>query len=95
MKLIVRPEAEEELLGAIDWYEARSAGLGNELLRSVDAMLHRILRNPQIYPIIYRGARMAPIRRFPYLVIYRIQVDEISIVAIFHAKRNPRIWKGR
>ncbi|MCF6313531.1 MAG: hypothetical protein L3J39_13885 [Verrucomicrobiales bacterium] len=28
MKLIIRPEAEDELLEAIDWYEACNPGLG-------------------------------------------------------------------
>jgi hypothetical protein len=37
MKVIFRPEAEDELIEVIDWYEARSPGLGAELLRCVDA----------------------------------------------------------
>lgn len=39
MKLIIRPEAEDELLEAIDWYEARNPGLGSDLLRCVDACI--------------------------------------------------------
>ena len=41
MKLIVRPEAEEELIEAIDWYEARNPGLGGDFLRCVDACFQR------------------------------------------------------
>jgi plasmid stabilization system protein ParE len=95
MRLIFRPEAEEELLEAIDWYETRSQGLGAEFVRCVDACLGRIQRNPESYPIVHRETRMAVMRRFPYLLLYRIHLDEASIVAVFHAKRNPKQWKGR
>jgi plasmid stabilization system protein ParE len=95
MKLIVRPEAEEELIEAIDWYEARSSGLGGDFLRCVDACFQRILRFPEAYPIVHRSTRMAVVRRFPYLVLYRFTGSSIAVVAVFHAKRDPRIWKAR
>ncbi|HOW67188.1 MAG TPA: type II toxin-antitoxin system RelE/ParE family toxin [Candidatus Paceibacterota bacterium] len=95
MKLILRPEAEAELLEAIDWYEARGRGLGADLLRCVDACLQRIVRNPDAFPFVHRSIRMAVVRRFPYLVLFRMMEDAVSVIAIFHAKRNPRIWKDR
>jgi plasmid stabilization system protein ParE len=95
MGLIVRPEAESELLDAIDWYEARSPGLGSELLRCIDACFQRVLRNPELYPVVHRGIRMAIVRRFPYLVLYRLGDESISVIAVFHAKRDPKIWRSR
>ena len=95
MKVIFRPEAEDELIEAIDWYEARSPGLGAELLRCVDACVERMIRQPESYPIVHRETRMGIVRRFPYLVLYRISDEAISIIAVFHAKRNPKIWEAR
>ena len=95
MKLIVRPEAEEELIEAIDWYEARNPGLGGDFLRCVDACFQRILRFPEAYPVVHRSTRMAIVRRFPFLVLYRSIDDTIAVVAVFHAKRDPKIWKER
>lgn len=95
MRLIIRPEAESEMLDAIDWYEARSPGLGSELLRCLDACFQRVLRNPEFYPVVHRNVRMAIVRRFPYLVLYRLGDESISVIAVFHAKRDPKIWKSR
>lgn len=95
MKLIIRPEAEADLLQAIDWYEGRGPGLGADLLRCVDACLERIRRHPEAYPLVHRSTRMAIVRRFPYLVLYRSLEDSISVIAIFHANRNPMIWRQR
>ena len=95
MRVIFRPEAEEELTDAIDWYEARSQGLGADLLRCVDVCVERIIRQPASYPIVYRGIRMAVVRRFPYLILYRVSDEIIHVLAVFHGKRDPKIWKSR
>lgn len=95
MRVIFRPEAEDELIEAIDWYEARSPGLGADLLRCVDVCVERISRQPESYPIVHRETRMGVVRRFPYLLLYRIMSNGIAVVAVFHAKRDPKIWKAR
>ena len=95
MRVLFRPEAEGELIEAIDWYEVRSPGLGADLLRCVDACVERILRQPESYPVVHRKTRMALVRRFPYLLLYRITDEGISVVAVFHAKRDPKIWQAR
>ena len=95
MRLIVRAEAEAELVEAIDWYEARDAGLESDFLRCIDSCFERILRHPESYSVVHRKTRMAIVRRFPYLVMYRVSGDTISIIAIFHASRDPMIWKER
>jgi len=94
MKVVFRPEAEDELIEAVDWYESRSQGLGAELLRCVDACVERIIRQPESYPVVHRKTRMAIVRRFPYLILYRASDERLSVIAVFHAKRDPRIWQG-
>jgi plasmid stabilization system protein ParE len=90
-----RPEAAAELLEAVDWYQARGAGLGAEFLRSLDAALAAIQRNPLAYPVVSGGARRAMMRRFPYSVIYEPSGDEILIVACIHGRRDPQRWQKR
>jgi plasmid stabilization system protein ParE len=92
---IFGPEAQEDLIDATDWYEAREPGLGADFLRCVDAAVQRIARNPESYPVVHRNTRMALVRRFPYLIIYRIATQGIIIVAVFHASRDPATWKKR
>jgi hypothetical protein len=44
--LSIAARAEADLREAFRWYEARSAGLGHEFLRCVEARLHLIARMP-------------------------------------------------
>ena len=90
-----RPEAVSELGEAVDWYEARSPGLGGEFLRSLDAALASVERDPFSHAIVHATARRVLLRRFPYSLIYEISHDEILIVACIHGRRDPQRWQRR
>ena len=94
-ELIVRPEAEAELVEAFDWYESRTPGLGLDFVRAVDSLFNSILRNPLAYPVVYKTVRRGLTRRFPYEAFFLIQPDTVVILAVFHAKRNPKSWQER
>lgn len=64
-RLIVRPEAQDEITEAGEWYEARGSGLAAEFLRALDACMAAVLRNPFHFPEVYKEKRRALLRRFP------------------------------
>ena len=53
--VIVRAEAEADLGEAYQWYEQQVRDLGGEFLLCVDAVMASIERNPQLYPVVYKG----------------------------------------
>jgi len=93
--LIIRPEAEQELVEAFDWYEERVRGLGSEFLMAVDATVHAIIRKPLQFVKVHKNVRRALLRRFPYAVCFLVEENRIVILAVFHAKRDPKQWKER
>jgi plasmid stabilization system protein ParE len=94
-QLIIRPEAEAEMAEAFDWYEKRVSGLGTSFLLSVEAVMQAILRNPQQYPRRHGIVRCALLRRFPYEVFFVENDERIVVLAVFHARRNPKRWQTR
>ena len=92
---IVRPAAEADIEEAALWYELRSADLGSDFLRAVDGCFERIRRAPDSFQQIFKSARRARIRRFPYVVYFVSTGASIQIVACMHAKRDPRVWRRR
>jgi hypothetical protein len=42
-----------------------------------------------------RDARVLALHNFPYSLVYRIQGDEIRIVAVAHHSRRPGYWVER
>lgn len=91
----LRSEAAEDLAEAAIWYERQRSGLGNEFLDRVVAAFDAISTAPEMFPCVYRNARRAFVRRFPFGIYYRIEGDEVVVVAIMHASRDPRRWKFR
>ena len=92
-QIIIRPEAEADIQDAFLWYEQQRNGLGNDFLLCVEEALSMIGRTPEMYPRVHKNVYRSLIRRFPYGVFYIIEEDRIVILAIFHAKRNPKKWK--
>lgn len=92
---IVRPAAEADIEEAALWYELRSLGLGADFLGAVDVCFEQIRRSPESFQQIYKSARRARIRRFPYVAYFVSTATSIQIVACMHAKRDPRIWQRR
>jgi plasmid stabilization system protein ParE len=41
------------------------------------------------------GIRRSLIRRFPYSLLYRVDADEIVVLAVMHQKRHPAYWLSR
>jgi plasmid stabilization system protein ParE len=94
--LIIRAEAEADLVEACRWYEQQVPELSAQFLLCVDAVMASIERNPQLYPIVHKSIiRRALTRRFPYAVFFIEGERHISVVGVIHAKRSPRVWKDR
>ena len=95
--MIIRftPDADAELAEARQWYSHQRADLDIEFMERIDDALSRIIRNPPSYPIVYRTLRRAVVRRFPFAVFYDVTADEIHVIAVFHSRRDPEIWKSR
>jgi len=94
-RLIIRPEAENDLKEAFCWYEDKRPGLGHDFLLQVDAALSFIKRNPEIFPAEYKGTRKHLIKRFPYKIIYLVEKEKFIVLAVIHSKRSPNLIKKR
>ena len=94
--VIVREEAEADLSEAYQWYEQQVRGLGGEFLLCVDGVIASIEKNPHLYPVVHKGVIWRALStRFPYGVFFVEGTQSISVIAVAHAKRNPRVWQER
>lgn len=87
--LIVNPEAETDLANARAWYDLQRMGLGDEFLECVDEAFDSLRRTPDLFARVFDELRLVRVRRFPYLVVYRIDDDQITVVAVYHSRRDP------
>lgn len=95
LEIIIYPEAKLEVQETFDYYEQKSKGLGLEFMRSLDAVMQSIKRNPLSYQKIYKKTRRVLLRKFPYAIFYIVEENRIIVIACFHQKRNEIDWLRR
>ena len=95
--VIIRAEAEEDLLEGALWYESLEGGLGKDFVSEVRAAITRTSENPLLYPSLRSNPDVRRIltRRFKYRIFYILRSDAIVIIAVLHAARHDRRWIGR
>lgn len=89
------PEVATDLSEAHDWYDRQQSGLGDQFLAEVETALERIQRAPGAYAELHRGVRRPLTHRFPYGVSFRIEAEQLIVVAVLHCHRDPQLWRER
>ncbi len=89
------PEAEEEFVAAIDWYEERTVGLGMDFASEVYSAIQRAVALPDAWTTVDVGIRRVLVNRFPYGVLYAQASNGLLILAVMHLLREPGYWKPR
>ena len=74
--------ADEEMTEASVFYEAATFGLGADFLAEIQQVINALREHPQLGQSIGTGLRRAVLHRFPFSLIYTIEVDAILIVAV-------------
>ena len=62
LRVLARDEAEADIAQAALWYERQSAGLGEEFVTAVDECFDLLARQPEVFPVVYRSARVGLLR---------------------------------
>ena len=93
--LVIRRRAKADVRSAARWYELQRSGLGREFVAEVDRAMIRVAENPFQCQILHRESRRAAVHRFPYVVLYRIEGDEIIVFCVTHLHRDPATWRVR
>jgi len=95
MDTVFLPAARRDFDQASDWYDERLTGLGSKFEDRVNETLRLITAHPGAFSYVYKNVRSAVVRQFPYAVYYLTANKRIVVVAVFHASRDPDVWKTR
>jgi len=87
--------AEEEMIETALFYEAASDGLGNDFLTDVQFGNDSLREHPHLGHKLGGGLQRMLLHRFPFSLIYSVEVDAILINAVAHYGRRPGYWKMR
>jgi len=88
-KLIYTSRSLKSILAAFEYYESAQKDLGDYFLSSLEECIASVDSYPEIYKTIYKSYRQVKVKRFPYVIIFRLNEDEIIIENVFNTHQNP------
>jgi len=98
-QVVARPQAENDILEAADWYDTQRAGLGDEFIEEILTVFDALEVNPLLHCRRHptKNIRWRYPKRFPYRVIYEAieEKQPVIIAAVVHAARHDRVWQRR
>jgi toxin ParE1/3/4 len=91
----VHPDARIELRAAWLWYGEVSDKLAAGFQDEIDAAMAAIAEGPERWPRDKFDTRRYVVRRFKFVLVYRVLGDDILIYAAAHGRRRPEFWVAR
>ncbi len=77
----------------IHYYESNLVGLGEKFRLNLMVVLESIQRNALFASVRYDDIRCARVRRFPYLVHYKVLMgNRVIILAVYSTHQKP-LWE--
>lgn len=93
IEILLEAHLEED--EAFDWYRNRSERAADAFLAEIEAARSAIQEFPIAWAEYLHGTRRYKLKRYPYIVIYRITEHRIEVIAVAHGKRKPGYWAER
>jgi plasmid stabilization system protein ParE len=80
---------------AASWYESQRPRLGVEFVLEIEHALLQACETPQRFPRMLTDVRCVRVRRFPYSIFFRVRSEQLIVLSVFHARRDPTVWRER
>ena len=93
--VVLRPEAQQDLIAARDWYDDKRYGLGDDFVAEVTECFERLAEMPEMFAPIWEDVRNCRTHRFPYMIYYRALGDRVEVLAILHGSRDSASLRSR
>jgi len=90
--LIVKPDAELDILKSAKWYEEKQENLGVRFLDEIDEKLNLVVQNPLHYQVRYKTTRLALIVHFPFAIHYLVEENKVIVLALLGTSEDPEKW---
>lgn len=94
-KVIKAEIVKKDVVEALDYYDSISFDLGNRFEAELENTFDEIENAPFKYFNLEKGYRRAHLKNFPYMVIYKIEHEEVLVVAVLDQRKDPALLEKR
>jgi len=87
-EVIIEEDAALEIEEIYFWYENKLSGLGERFKEDFDKRIDILSHKPNTFSFLIKIHRRAPLKSFPYFIIYRVIQNTVIVLSIIYAGRN-------
>lgn len=87
-EVLVGRSARIDMQEAYEYYEAQAEGVGEKYLDALDHAFEILRINPN-FQIRYDDVHCLPLKKFPFMIHYRIEGNQVFVYAIINTNLNP------
>ena len=95
MNIILLPPSDQELDDAVEYYNDQQQNLGKLFFKEFIRATNLITKFPKTWKKVGKHTHKINIKRFPYVILYAIDNNDIVITCIAHQHRNPQYYSSR
>ena len=66
-----------------------------DALKGLGEMYLKKARWPELHGVVWRNVRALRLRKFTYVVYYRVHDDRVEVLAVMHGSRDASAWQAR
>jgi len=93
--LVIRAEAYVDADEAHDHYRRIDLALGTRFLSHLNEAISQVHRFPEHFGVTWQDVRAKRVKKFPYIVYYRVHASFVEILATMHGSRDSSVWQSR
>jgi plasmid stabilization system protein ParE len=85
--------AREDLKREKNYYRKISPVLAQRFQKAVEVAVNSLANQPIAMQTLGDHIRRWPLETFPHGILYRVEIEFILILAVFHPKQSPSRWQ--
>ena len=90
--VVIGDAAKQDLIDIIDYLHEISESYSIIFISEFEEYLAHLKEAPELFIRVRRKFRRMYLKRFKYHVIFRIDSDVVTILAVVHEHRHPDRW---
>ncbi|MFB6307018.1 MAG: type II toxin-antitoxin system RelE/ParE family toxin [Flavobacteriales bacterium] len=88
-ELKLREEAVSDIKKAHQWHSEEEPSWGEAFLNEIESAKEIITKMPKAFPNKYKDYREYCLNNYPYVIIYTLIGNKITVFSVFHTSRSP------
>ncbi len=88
-RVSIEEDAKFDIAEGYDWYSKVSERICASFLFEIKKTLDYLAENPFLFQIVYKDFRQVPVKKFPFVILYKMEAHTVNVYRVFPTNMNP------